>query len=216
MLTGIDVRCGVRSRGGIYAVRNLLRLSPAIGEWARSAEVRCLVDRHLAGGGFPVRGTLFDKTAGANWLVPWHQDLTICVAARVDIPGYGPWTTKAGVLHVQPPARVLEEMLSVRIHLDDCQESNGALCVLPGTHRLGRLAPRQIAEQQGRVTPFGCVVPAGGVVLMRPLLIHASSPASGAIHRRVIHIDYACAPLDGGLRWAEPETCPGPLGPITA
>jgi ectoine hydroxylase-related dioxygenase (phytanoyl-CoA dioxygenase family) len=164
--------------------------------------VRCLVDTHLAGAAFPVRATLFDKTAGANWRVPWHQDLTIPVAARAEVPGYGPWSVKAGVLHVQPPARVLEQMLSVRIHLDDCPASNGALRVLAGTHRLGRLTPGQIAEQRRREAPVACDVAAGGVLLMRPLLLHASYSASQAAHRRVIHIDYACHPLDGGLRWA--------------
>jgi ectoine hydroxylase-related dioxygenase (phytanoyl-CoA dioxygenase family) len=109
---------------------------------------------------------------------------------------------KAGIWHVQPPASILDRMLSVRIHLDDCTESNGALRVLPGTHRLGRLNAVQITERQRLATSVSCVVDAGGVVLMRPLLIHASSAASEATHRRVIHIDYASCQLDGGLRWA--------------
>jgi ectoine hydroxylase-related dioxygenase (phytanoyl-CoA dioxygenase family) len=128
------------------------------------------------------------------------------VVARADVPGYGPWTIKAGVSHVQPPVRILERMLSVRIHLDDCEESNGALRVLPGTHLLGRLTPGQIAEQQRSVAAISCAMPAGGVMLMRPLLVHSSSSASQAVHRRVIHIDYATSPLDSGLRW--PATAP--------
>jgi hypothetical protein len=84
---------------------------------------------------FAVPATLFDKTADANWLVPWHQDLTICVKKKVDVPGYGPWTIKAGVPHVQPPVAILDRRLAVRIHLDNCSERNGALRVLPGTHR---------------------------------------------------------------------------------
>ena len=132
------------------------------------------------------------------------QDLTICVVARIDAAGYGPWTLKAGACHVQPPVSILENMLSVRIHLDDCDESNGALRALPGTHRLGRLTPEQIAEQQRSVSLVCCAAKAGGVLLMRPLLIHASSAASKAVHRRVIHIDYASAQLDGGLQWSTP------------
>jgi hypothetical protein len=69
----------------------------------------------------PVKATLFDKTPDANWLVPWHQDLTISVKERVDIDGFGPWTVKAGVLSVQPPVSILERMLAIRIHLDDCE-----------------------------------------------------------------------------------------------
>ena len=192
---------GVRSRGGVYAVRNLLHLSPAIRELASSATVRSIVQGNLAKEAFPVRATLFDKTAGANWLVPWHQDLTICVASRIDVAGYGPWTVKAGVCHVQPPARILENMLSVRIHLDDCDQDNGALRVLPGTHVFGRLSSEQIAELQRAAASVFCAAMAGDVLLMKPLLVHASSAASRATHRRVVHIDYACSQLAGGLRW---------------
>ena len=197
---------GVRSRGGVYAVRNLLRLSPAIDKLARSPEVCPIVEGYFTKAAFPVRGTLFDKTTGANWLVPWHQDLTIAVVVRRDVLGYGPWTIKAGVCHVQPPIAILQDMLSVRIHLDECDESNGALRVLPGTHRLGRLTPEQVEEQQRLVVPVSCAVHAGDVVLMRPLLLHASSAASRAAHRRVIHIDYACSQLDGGLQWSTTRT----------
>lgn len=192
---------GVRSRGGVYAVRNLLEVSGPIRELAWSPMVRAIVADRLGVGAFPVRGTLFDKIAGANWLVPWHQDLTICVADRIDVPGYGPWTRKAAVHHVQPPVAVLEGMLSVRIQLDDCGESNGALRARPGTHKLGRLTAAQIAEEQRSRPSVACVASAGDVLLMRPLLVHASSAASQADHRRVIHIDYASCQLDGGLRW---------------
>ena len=193
---------GVRSRGGVYAVRNLLRLSPVINELAHSTKLSSIVEENLSKSAFPVRGLLFDKTPMANWVVPWHQDLTICVAEKIDVPGYGPWTMKAGMCHVQPPVSILENMLSVRIHLDDCDESNGALRVIPGTHRLGRLTPERISEQQRSANYISCAVPAGCVVLMRPLLLHASSPASHADHRRVIHIDYASVLLDGGLQWS--------------
>ena len=191
----------VRSRGGVYAIRNLLEVSPAMRALAASPKLRAIVETHLDPAAFPVHGTLFDKIAGANWLVPWHQDLTICVAERVDVAGYGPWTLKAGVHHVQPPSAVLERMLSVRIHLDDCDESNGALRVLAGTHTLGRLSAEQIAQASRTRAFTTCTAQAGDVLLMRPLLLHSSSAASRAAHRRVIHIDYACASLDGGLRW---------------
>ena len=153
-----------------------------------------------------MRGTLFDKTLGANWLVPWHQDLTICVASRIDVTGYGPWTVKAGVCHVQPPVPILENMLSVRIHLDDCDEGNGALRVLPGTHIFGRVTAGQIAEKRRAVASVVCKVNAGDVFLMKPLLLHASSAAFRTTHRRVIHIDYACSQLAGGLQWQSTET----------
>jgi ectoine hydroxylase-related dioxygenase (phytanoyl-CoA dioxygenase family) len=201
-ISAIELENGVRTRNGVYAIRNLLHLSPAIKELADSAKIRSIVNEILTDEPFPVRATLFDKTAGANWLVPWHQDMTICVDERLDVPGYGPWTMKAGVWHVQPPSSVLERMLSVRIHLDDCGECNGALRVIPGSHKLGRLSAAEIAEKHRSAASVSCVVGAGGLVLMRPLLIHASSAASSPNHRRVIHVDYASCPLDDGLRWS--------------
>ncbi len=200
---------GVRSRGGVYAIRNLLQLAPAVSDLARSSRIRSIAAEILGDEAMPVRATLFDKTKGANWLVPWHQDLTVCVAGRLDVLGYGPWTMKAGVWHVQPPVPILERMLSVRVHLDECDESNGALRVLAGTHRLGRLDAAQIAEQQQSARSVTCVTGAGGMVLMRPLLIHASSAASKATHRRVIHIEYSACTLDGGLRWAANQPSAG-------
>ena len=191
----------VRTRGGVYAIRDLLAISQPVRELAASRKLRGIVETHLAPCAFPVRATLFDKIAGANWLVPWHQDLTICVSERIEVPGYGPWSTKAGACHVQPPVSILESMLSVRIHLDDCDESNGALRVLAGTHTLGRLSAAQIGEEQQQRVSVPCAARAGDVLLMRPLLVHASSAASRAAHRRVVHIDYASCTLDGGLRW---------------
>jgi hypothetical protein len=124
----------VRSRGGVYAIRSLLHLSPVIRERASSVKIRSIAEDILEDSAFPARATLFDKTADANWLVPWHRDLTICVGAGTEVPGYGPWSKKAGVWHVQPPTSVLERMLSVRIHLD-CSARNDALRVIPGTNR---------------------------------------------------------------------------------
>ena len=137
---------------------------------------------------------------GANWKVPWHQDLTIEVRKKLDVSGFGPWSTKAGVVHVQPPASTLENMLAVRIHLDDCDESNGPLRVIPGSHRLGRLTSEQILRIAAQPA-VRCTVPAGGVMLMRPLLVHASSACRDPRHRRVIHLEFAAGALPAGLEW---------------
>ncbi len=185
-------------RGG---VRNLLNF-PAMRGLAESAAVIEIVDGALGPGAQPVRGILFDKTSDANWKVPWHQDVTIAVAERVETEGYGPWSRKDGVIHVQPPASVLEQMVSVRIHLDDCPEENGALKVVPGSHMMGKIQEQCIAEviAQGRVEV--CEARAGGVLVMRPLLVHGSSAASRPAHRRVIHFDFATGELADGLIWA--------------
>lgn len=203
-LANLEDRQGVRTRGGVYAIRNLLRLSPEIRALASSKKLRDAVRAALGcREPFAVRGLLFDKIPGANWLVPWHQDLTICVKSRLDVAGYGPWSVKAGVVHVQPPVDVLDRMLAVRIHLDAAGECNGALRVLPGTHRAGRLSADSVASIQASAGAVECHAPRGGAVLMKPLLLHASPAAEDPAHRRVIHLEFACGKLAGGLEWAE-------------
>jgi hypothetical protein len=187
-----------RHRGGI---RNLLQVCPEVRRVAESPGIRGLVLPALGPAARPVRGILFDKTPDANWKVPWHQDLTIAVRERIEVEGYGPWSVKAGVLHVQPPVAILERMLAVRIHLDDCAKANGALRVLPGSHRDGRLTDQQIDDMRQSIREVCCEVPRCGALLIRPLLLHASSPAEVADHRRVIHIEFAGCELPGGLRW---------------
>jgi hypothetical protein len=125
--------------------RGMLRV-PEVMRLAQSLLVD-LVRPHLPAEPVPVRGIYFDKRPETNWLVAWHQDLTLALKERVEVPGFGPWSLKEGVPHVQPPVGMLEQMLSVRLHLDDADATNGALRVLPGTHRLGRLNAEAIRSQ---------------------------------------------------------------------
>ena len=185
--------------------RNVLDEVPAPASILRDAALAALARSLFSADARPaaVRGIAFDKHPGANWAVPWHQDLSIAVAARpapADEPaGFGPWSVKAGVTHVEPPAGLLARMLTVRIHLDDADAGNGALRVRPGSHRAGRLAdatawagpPEEILE-----------VRAGDAVLMRPLLLHASSRAQRPTRRRVLHLELAGEPLPPPLQWA--------------
>lgn len=194
-------RAGSQRRGSVYALRNLLEDVPAVAALADSPQVRSLVAPILGPDCFPVRGILFDKTPEANWNVVWHQDLSIAVRERKEADGFGPWSEKARVVHVQPPARVLERMLTVRLHLDDCDETNGPLLVLPGSHRGGRLTASEIQRRRTLTPSVACPVPSGGALLMRPLLLHASSASQSPRHRRVIHLEYAAEPLPAGLQW---------------
>lgn len=191
-----------RRRGEVYAVRNLLCVSPAARELAESERVRSLVEPVLGPRAFAVRGTLFDKPPGAPWKVAWHQDLSVAVRARAEAEGFGPWSIKAGVVHVQPPASILESMLAVRLHLDDCDETNGALRVLLGSHALGRLDARAIEELRRDTAAVTCRVPRGGALLMKPLLLHSSPTPTAPRPRRVIHLEFASGPLPEGLEWA--------------
>lgn len=200
-----DSESSLKMSGSIFAVRNLLNAIPEVAELADSQAVRRLIQPVLGDSYLVVRGILFDKVPGANWKVPWHQDVTIAVQSRVEAEGFGPWSTKAGVLHVQPPASVLEKMISVRFHLDPCTANNGALRVVPGSHTLGRIPEEAIPEVRERFGDEICELSRGGALLMRPLLLHASSPSLSPDHRRVIHLDFASATLPAGLRW---ETVP--------
>lgn len=189
----------VPARGGI---RNLLALVPEVRELAFSGAIQGLVERALGRTAVPVRAILFDKTREANWKVPWHQDLTVAVARRVDVAGFGAWSVKAGVVHVQPPVEILEQMIAVRVHLDSCGKENGALRVIPGSHGKGRFSEEQISSAVAGNEPILCCCDRGDVVLMRPLLLHSSSACRSPLHRRVIHIEYCSATLPGGLEWA--------------
>ena len=194
----------VRRRGGIFAVRNLLEVSEEVRALASADSVLALVKPIVGDACFAVRGILFDKVPGANWMVPWHQDVTIAVEAE----GFGAWSVKAGVVHVQAPAAVLEGMVSVRLHLDDCGEENGALRVIAGSHRRGRIDEEQIEQFRG-AGEVVCAVQRGGVLLMRPLLLHASSASRKPGHRRVVHLDYAAVALPGGMRWLSVDSREG-------
>jgi hypothetical protein len=189
-----------RRAGGL---RNVLRISPRTAGLARSERIVSLVDPLMELRPFPVRAILFDKTGAANWSIPWHQDLAIAVASRVETPGFGPWSLKEGVFQVKPPTGILAQLVTVRIHLDDCPADNGALQVIPGSHTAGELAADKIEQLVATHSPVICPVPRGGALVMRPLLLHASAPARQPTHRRVLHIEYAGADLPNGLEWAE-------------
>jgi hypothetical protein len=182
--------------------RGLLAL-PEISALARSPRVLDMVRPHLPQEPLPVRAIYFDKYPDANWLVPWHQDLTLAVRERADVPGFGPWSAKEGIPHVQPPIALLERMLAVRLHLDATDMDNGALRVLPGTHGLGRLSAERIQELRRNVPEQLCDARPGDALLMRPLLLHASARSQSGRHRRVLHLEYAAFDLPPALRWHE-------------
>ena len=187
----------VEGRGG---ARNLLE-HEFVRELATRRTVRDIAVHILGEDCFAVRALLFDKTPNANWKVVWHQDLTIATQARAEVAGYGPWTEKAGVPHVQPPTVVLESMLAVRIHLDPCDEDNGPVRVIDGSHRFGRLSADAIDSLRQSHPEVDCTVQQGGVLAFRPLILHASAPAKTPNHRRVVHIEYASCDLSPPLEW---------------
>jgi ectoine hydroxylase-related dioxygenase (phytanoyl-CoA dioxygenase family) len=183
-------------RGGdTFGARNILAL-PEVRTVARSPALM------LVAGMAAVRGIFFDKTPAANWPVAWHQDLTLALATRNDTPGWTNWTVKRGINHVQAPADVLARMVTMRLHLDDCGEDNGALRVAPGSHGDGILGRAEIATRT-KSSEVTVTAKAGDALFMKPLLLHASSPAREPSHRRVLHLEFAPADLlPPGLAWA--------------
>lgn len=180
-----------------------LRIAPADAERlnacrAISADVR----RVIGPAARPVRALLFDKRDTANWALGWHQDRTIEVAERVDVPGYGPWTVKQGRLHVAPPIDLVETMVTVRLHLDPVGPHNAPLDVAPGSHRLGFIAEERIAEVVARCGIETCLAAAGSVWFYATPILHASARSTPGSRRRVLQLDYAAIDLPGGLRWA--------------
>ena len=186
-----------------YGIRDLFNVVPITKTIAHSQKLLDLVQPILGSKARVVRGIFFDKNAEANWKVAWHQDLTIAVREKLEVEGYTPWSIKAGIIHVQPPIDILQNMLSLRVHLDDTDEFNGALKVLPGSHRANRLSLDDIQFWKQKVESVTCSVPGGGVMAMYPLLLHASSPAINPQHRRVLHFEYCAVKLTDGLEWHE-------------
>lgn len=193
LFDGIDGQAGTRDGLTLDPVRAALRADG----------VRVLVRALLGDAAFAVKATLFDKSPETNWLVPWHQDVTIPVLQRRDVPGFASWSTKDGVPHVRPPAHVLESMVALRLDLDGSCAENGPLRVLAGSHGDGVLTRERIDEERRTRSEVTCLVPTGGALVMRPLLLHASSKATSRDHRRIVHVELACEPLPSGLEWRE-------------
>jgi ectoine hydroxylase-related dioxygenase (phytanoyl-CoA dioxygenase family) len=173
-------------------VRHALRI-PEVRALAGHPALIALAATFIGGQPIPFKATLFDKSATSNWLVGWHQDTALPVARRVGDSTWGPWSVKGGVLHAIAPASALSAIIALRVHLDDSTPANGPLRLLPNSHTHGVLAHDQIQKLAEVVPPVVCVASAGGVVAMRPLVVHASSKATDTQLRRVLHIEYAAS-----------------------
>ncbi|MFI5078108.1 MAG: phytanoyl-CoA dioxygenase family protein [Vicinamibacteria bacterium] len=188
VVAALDGHLDTRSRAG---ARHVLAL-PEIRALADDPRLIDLAARFV-GTAQPFRATLFDKSASANWLVAWHQDTALPMRAQADAAGWGPWSIKAGIVYAHAPASALARVVALRVSLDPSTEANGPLRVLPGTHVHGLLDGASVERLGLEVSPVSCTVGTGGVVAMRPLLLHASSKSTSDARRRVLHIEYAAA-----------------------
>lgn len=176
---------GDRGRGKAYAIRNLLAVRPQLSDLLGVAGLDGVVSLAFDGPFEPVDATFFDKNAETNWKVPAHQDLVVPVTAT---DGTSPMFQRYGATYTEPPPELLGQLVAARIHFDDCPAENGALYVVPGSHRQ-KLSDSAIAElDRSRFVP--CAARAGDVMLMRPMLVHRSSPSQLPHHRRVLHVLY--------------------------
>lgn len=183
-------------------IRNLQKKFPSIARVAADQSVLSIGCSLLGRPHRLVRALFFDKTPERNWFVAWHQDRTVTLNRRAEMAGWGPWTRKEGVHHAQPPRAVLDQMVTIRLALDDADEAGGCLNVIPGSHRLGILTQKEIDRAVAVSAPRACVVVAGDAVIMHPLVLHSSRKSQRSTHRRVVHLEYSSYELPSGVSWA--------------
>lgn len=188
-----------------YGVRDLMKKVPEIRKLATSSPLISIAQDVLGPSVKPVRSVFFDKVPTANWNVAWHQDTSIAVKEWADVPGFGPWSEKQGVTHVEPPENYLAKTLTLRVHLDTANVESGVLRVIPGTHRDGRIVSKRLIDRvnSSENEIVECNARPGDVLLMCPLLFHSSRKATNPSHRRIIHIEYSAQELPSPLEWYE-------------
>jgi ectoine hydroxylase-related dioxygenase (phytanoyl-CoA dioxygenase family) len=188
-----------------YGVRDLMNRVPAIRKLASSSPLLETAKDILGKSARAVRSVYFDKVPTANWNVAWHQDTSVAVKEKRDIPGFGPWSEKNGVTHVEPPEEYLARTLTLRVHLDKANTDSGVLRVIPGTHKYGRIKSKELIEivEKSESEIIECNASPGDVLLMCPLLFHSSRKAVKPRHRRIIHIEYSAKTLPDPLEWYE-------------
>lgn len=183
-------------------IRNAEKKFSAINALAKSEHLKQQAQKYLAGNPSLVRAILFNKTAANNWFVTWHQDRTVAISEKFDNDLWGAWSIKDGVNHAQPPLAVLNEMVSIRIHLDDTDPGNGCLKLLPNSHHLGVLEQNEVREYVQNNKPIFCDAKAGSALIMRPHILDASSKATKASPRRILHLEYSGFNQPAGISWA--------------
>lgn len=190
-----------RKSGDLFAIRQFLKEVPAALDTIINEKLKSILTLLLGDNYFVVKSIYFDKPKASNWYVSYHQDLTISVDKKVSLDGFGFWTLKQNQFAVQPPLEILQNVVTVRIHLDDTNENNGALKVIPKSHLKGIYRPENIDWTiENEVT---CNVSKGGIMLMKPLLLHSSGRTTDNRQRRVIHIEFSNQELPAELHWAE-------------
>jgi hypothetical protein len=197
----VDNSPNFRKDNALFAIRNFLNEVPDIQPFIWTNGFKSLINNTLGKNYFLVKAIYFDKPPMSNWLVAWHQDTQISVDRKMDIEGFSAWSVKQGLPSVQPSQEILDDIYTIRIHLEDCDATNGALKVVPKSHTLGILSDEKVLKLEKKEVL--CAVKKGGVLMMKPLLLHASSKSTSPNNRRVIHLEFCSKELHTGLAWRE-------------
>ncbi len=190
--------------------RNLFTFSPLLQQMVERGSFSRYAQEVLGAGCFAVRGIFFNKIPKSNWHVPWHQDIGVPLREQKDVEGFSAFTRKEGILHANAPASVLSRLVILRLHLDAATAANGAMRLIAGSHWKGRLSDSEADAMAAEGEIVQPEIPAGGILRLRPLLLHASAHSASDASRRVIHIEYAADELPGGLEWATKVYAGGP------
>ncbi|MGL4630520.1 MAG: phytanoyl-CoA dioxygenase family protein [Leadbetterella sp.] len=190
-----------RKSNDLFAIRQFLKEIPETKKLIFTDNLNKIISGLFGKDFFVVKSIYFDKPEASNWYVSYHQDLTISVDKKLDLENFGPWTVKQNQFAVQAPIELLETNFTIRIHLDYTDEHNGALKVIPKSHQKKIYRPENIDWNTEK--EVNCAVPNGGIMIMKPLLLHSSGKTTNAKKRRVIHIEFSNQELPEGLNWAE-------------
>ncbi len=190
-----------RKSEDLFAIRQFIKELPEIKPLVFNEKLNSIIKSIAGEDYFIVKSIYFDKPEKSNWFVAYHQDLTISVDKKENIEGFGPWTSKHNQFAVQPPLEILENIFTIRIHLDETNENNGALKVVDQSHSKKIYRPETI-DWAIEKESF-CNVEAGGIMLMKPLLLHGSNRTSNHKRRRVIHIEFSNKTLPSNINWSE-------------
>lgn len=190
-----------RKSEDLFAIRQFLKEVPESHPFIFNDNIKKIINEIFGYNYFVVKSIYFDKPEKSNWYVSYHQDLTISVDKKVELDGFGPWTTKQNQFAVQPPIAYLKNIFTIRIHLDDTNENNGALKVVPNSHSKEIYRPETIDWNVEREEI--CSVNKGGIMIMKPLILHGSNRTTNQKKRRVIHIEFSNMELPVELGWSE-------------
>lgn len=190
-----------RKSEDLFAIRQFLKEVPESHQLIFNDNIKQIINEIFGNDYFVVKSIYFDKPEKSNWYVSYHQDLTISVDKKLDLNGFGPWTKKQNQFAVQPPIDYLKNIFTIRIHLDDTDENNGALKVVPNSHSKEIYRPETIDWTVE--TEEICSVNKGGIMIMKPLILHGSNRTTNNQKRRVIHIEFSNMELPGEIDWSE-------------